>query len=126
MATFPFSFCMGRRVQELGKLWKQMPTYTGPIDDTRELILFFRNEAAKLRNLRKLVISREKTVVQDINGDAIEFPGLTYGSKTLEDLLRDVGVIFTPETLHNPNATRSGVKEFLLTNRWTWGHDRIL
>ncbi len=103
-----------------------MPTYAGPIDDTRELILFFRNEAAKLRNLRKLVITREKTVVQDINGEAIEFPGLTYGSKTLEDLLRDVGVIFTPETLHNPNATRNGEKEFLLTNRWTWGHDRIL
>jgi hypothetical protein len=102
-----------------------MPTYTGPVDDTRALIQFFRNEAAKLRNLRKLVISREKTIVQDVNGDGIEFPGLTYGSATLEELLREVGVIFTPETLHNPNATRSGTKEFLLTNRWTWGHDRI-
>jgi hypothetical protein len=103
-----------------------MATYSGPVDDTRELIQFFRNEAAKLRNLRKLVITREKTVVHDINGDAIEFPGLTYGSATLEELLREVGVIFTPETLHNPNATRSGIKEFLLTNRWTWGHDRVL
>jgi hypothetical protein len=103
-----------------------MRTYTGSVDDARELIQFFRNEAAKLRNLRKVVISREKTVVQDVNGETIEFPGLTYGSATLEELLRELGVIFTPETLHNPNATRSGVKEFPLSNRWTWGHDRVL
>jgi hypothetical protein len=103
-----------------------MPIYPGRLDDSHELIQFFRREAAKLRNLRKVIISREKTVVQDVNGEGIDFPGLTYGSATLEDLLRELGVIFTPETLHNPNATRSGVKEFLLSNRWTWGHDRVL
>jgi hypothetical protein len=72
------------------------------------------------------VVSREKTVVLDVNGDGIEFPGLTYGSPVLEELLRELGVIFTPKTLHNPKATPGGVKEFLLTAKWTWGHDRVL
>jgi hypothetical protein len=103
-----------------------MTVYPGSIEDERELILFFRNEAAKLRNLRKLIITREKTSVLDVNGDAIEFPGLTYGSKVLERLLQEVGVVFTPATLHNADATPTGVKEFRLSVRHTWGHDRVM
>jgi len=61
-----------------------------------------------------------------VNHDAIEFPGLTYGSATLEELLRELGAIFTPQILHNPNATPSGNKEFVLSAKWTWGHDRVL
>src|SRR5262245_10278341 len=103
-----------------------MVTYPGPLEDSHSVILFFRTEAAKLRNLRKLVISPEKTVVLDVNGDGIIFPGLTYGSPTLESLLRELGVIFNPQVLHNPKATPSGLKEFDLSGRWTWGHDRVM
>jgi hypothetical protein len=103
-----------------------MIVYTGPVDQTRDLIQFFRREAARLRNLRTLVVSRDKTVVLDINGDGIEFPGLTYGSATLEELLRELGVAFTPATLRNPDATPDGVKKFRLSARWTWGHDRVM
>ena len=103
-----------------------MIVYTGSLDDSRELIQFFRREAAKLRILRKLIVSRDKTVVRDVNGDGIEFPGLTYGSATLEELLRELEVIFSPQTLHNPNATADGVKEFRLSARWTWGHERVM
>ena len=103
-----------------------MIVYTGSLEDSGAVIQFFRKEAATLRTLRKLIISREKTVVLDVNGDGIEFPGLTYGSATLEALLRELGVIFTPQVLHNPNATPSGVKEFHLSGRWTWGHDRVM
>ena len=103
-----------------------MVLYSGPIDDAHELIQFLRQEERNLRALRKLVISREKTTVLDVNGDGIEFPGLTYGSPTLEELLRELGVIFTPQKLHDPNATPSGVKEFRLSARWTWGHDRVM
>jgi hypothetical protein len=35
-------------------------------------------------------------------------------------------VVFTPAALHNPNATPDGVKEFTLTARHPWGHDRVL
>ena len=103
-----------------------MIVYPGPVEDSHDVIQFFRREADRLRALRKIVISPEKTAVLDVNSDSIEFPGLTYGSLALEDLLRELGVIFTPEKLHNPNATPNGVKEFLITAKWTWGHDRVL
>jgi hypothetical protein len=103
-----------------------MIVYTGPLDDTGALIQFFRRESDGLRSLRKLIVSREKTVVLDINGDGIEFPGLTYGHKALESLLQELGVIFTPATLHNPDATPGGIKEFRLSARHPWGHDRVM
>jgi hypothetical protein len=103
-----------------------MIVYPGPVDDPHEVIQFLRKEADNLRALRKIVISREKTVVLDVNSDGLEFPGLTYGSPTLEELLRELGVIFTPARLHDPKATASGIKEFLITAKWTWGHDRVL
>lgn len=103
-----------------------MIVYSGSVDDAHELIQFFRREVDKLRALRKLVVSKEKTVVWDVNRDGMEFPGLTYGCASLDELLRELGVVFNPETLHNPKATPSGIKEFDLSARWTWGHDRIL
>jgi hypothetical protein len=103
-----------------------MAVYIGSLDDSHELIQFFRREAAKLRNLRKITISLEKTAVRDVNGDEIVFPGLTYGSVVLEELLRELGVIFSPDRLHDPGATPDGVKEFELSARWTWGHDRVM
>ena len=103
-----------------------MIVYSGSLTDRHELIQFFRGHAATLRNLRRLKISTEKTVVLDVNGDGIEFPGLTYGNNVLDELLRELGVVFTPANLHNPKATPSGNKEFDLSGRWTWGHDRVM
>jgi hypothetical protein len=103
-----------------------MTVYLGSIEDSHELIQFFRREAVHLRALRKLIVFPDKTVVRDVNGDGIEFPGLTYGCRTLELVLREVGVVFTPATLHNPNATADGVKEFTLSARNPWGHERVL
>ena len=103
-----------------------MIVYSGSLDDSAELIQFFRREVDKLKALRKLVITGEKTVVSDINKDTMEFPGLTYGCASLDELMRELGVVFNPQTLHNPKATPSGIKEFDLSAKWTWGHDRIL
>jgi hypothetical protein len=103
-----------------------MIVYTGSLEDSHELAQFVRRETTNLRSLRKLVISRDKTIVRDVNGDGMEFPGLTYGLATLEVLLRELGVVFTPQTLHNPNATPGGVKEFDLSARHPWGHERVM
>jgi len=42
-----------------------MIVYGGSIEDSTEVIQFFRREAGKLRALRKLVVNREKTIVWD-------------------------------------------------------------
>ena len=103
-----------------------MVAYTGSVEDSHELIQFLRRETAGLHALRRLRVSREKTVVLDVNGDGVEFPGLTYGCRALEELLRELGVIFSPQTLHNPDATPGGVKEFRLSARWPWGEERVM
>src|SRR5262245_2820764 len=103
-----------------------MIVYGGPIEDSSELIQFFRREVGKLKALRRIVVNSEKTIVWDVNKDGMEFPGLTYGSKSLETLLRELGVVFNAQTLHNPKATPSGVKEFDISAKWTWGHDRVM
>jgi hypothetical protein len=103
-----------------------MIVYTGSLDDAEALVQFVRRETDNMRSLRKLIISPEKTVVRDVNGDTMEFPGLTYGSATLDVLMQELGVIYTPQTLHTPPATPSGVKEFRLSARHPWGHERVM
>jgi hypothetical protein len=103
-----------------------MIVYAGSLDDRHEFVQFLRRETAKLRALRKLIITRQGTTLRDVNKDGIEFPGLTFGSPILEVLLEELGVVFSPQTLHNPAATLSGVKEFDLSARYTWGNDRVM
>jgi hypothetical protein len=100
--------------------------YSGSVEDPQELIRFFRREADNLRAVRKVIIFRDKTRVLDVNKDGIEFPGLTYGSVVLERLLRELGVVFNRQTLHDPGTTGDGGKEFDVSARWTWGHDRVM
>ncbi len=100
-----------------------MIVYTGSIDEGHELIQFFRRESDNLRTLRRVVISPERTRVLDINEDAVEFPGLTYGSDVLELLLKELGVVFNKQSLHaHPDAS----KEFDVSARHTWSHDRVM
>jgi hypothetical protein len=103
-----------------------MIVYPGSVADAHELIQFFRREVGRMKALRRIIINSEKTVLADVNKDTMEFPGLTYGNATLDELLRELGVVFNPQTLHNPKATPSGVKEFDISAKWTWGHDRVM
>jgi len=89
------------------------------------LIQFFRREAPKLRILRKLIVSSDRTLVLDVNRDGIEFPGLSFNSPALERLLQDLGVVFSRDALNVANATPGSVKEFGLGAIWTWGHDSV-
>jgi hypothetical protein len=101
-----------------------MIVYSGSVDDTQALIQFFRREAPKLRILRRLLVSNEKTVVLDVNRDGIEFPGLTFESPALSRLLEDLGVVYSRDCLMDGKAP-NGVKEFSLGAVWCWGHDSV-
>jgi hypothetical protein len=70
-------------------------------------------------------LSRDKTFVLDVNGDAIEFPGLTFDSPGLERLLDDLGVVYSRESLKEASSSPGTVKEFSLGAVWTWGHDSV-
>ena len=96
--------------------------YTGAVDDPHEVIQFLRREGKRLRPLRTLTVSREGTVVRDVNGDGIEFPGLTHGCSVLNRLLQELGIVFPSKILHDSNSTPDGVREFDLSACWTWGH----
>ena len=109
-----------------GRLCYAMIVYNGSVADAPEVIQFFRREVGRLKALRRLVVNSEKTIVFDVNKDGMEFPGMTYGSASLEELMRELGIVFNAKTLHNPKATPSGVKEFDISAKWTWGHDRVL
>src|SRR5678815_2617282 len=101
-----------------------MIVYSGSLDDTDTLIRFFRREAPKLQILRRLLVSKEKTVVLDVNRDGIEFPGLTFDSPGLAKLLDDLGVVYSRDCLADVKAP-NGVKEFSLGAIWCWGHDNV-
>lgn len=102
-----------------------MIVYRGPVEDTHSLIQFFRREAPKLRILRRLIVSREKTVVLDVNGDGIEFPSLTFDSPGLERLLDDLGVVYSRASLKEARSSPGTIMEFGLGAVWTWGHDSV-
>lgn len=101
-----------------------MIVYPGSIEDTHSLIQFFRREAPNLRILRRLIVSKEKTVVLDVNRDGIEFPGLTFDSPALGRLLDDLGVVYSRDYLKESNA-HEGMMEFGLGAVWCWGHDNV-
>ena len=101
-----------------------MVVYSGPLDDMHTLIQFFRREAPKLRVLRRLIVSKDKTVIHDVNRDSIEFPGLTFDSPALPRLLEDLGVVFRRDALHEAKGP-DGVLEYDLGNVWCWGHDNV-
>jgi hypothetical protein len=89
-----------------------MVVYSGPVEDSHQLIQFFRVEARKLRILRKLIVSQDKTVVLDVNRDGIEFPGLTFDSPALVRLCQDLGVVFSQEALDEATSSPGCVLEF--------------
>ena len=102
-----------------------MIVYSGPLEDTHRLIQFFRRQAPNLRILRRLIVTRDKTVVLDVNRDGIEFPGLTFDSPALERLLQDLGVVYSRNSLNEANSTPGSMREFGLGAVWTWGHDSV-
>ena len=92
--------------------------------EVEPVIRFFRRETDRLRSLTKVIISPEKTVVQDINRDTMEFIGLTFGDTALEALLTDLEVAFDLEVLKAAGAEGRTV-EYPLSARYPWAWERV-
>lgn len=73
---------------------------------------------------RRVLITPQGTLLEDMNRRSLYFQGLTYGDPALETLLHLVGVNFDPRTLHDPSTTLTGEKEFRVTAVYPWGYDR--
>jgi hypothetical protein len=87
-------------------------------------IQFLRKEAGRLRFLSKVIVGPEKTTVQDINRDTMEFAGLTFGDPALEALLADLEVVFDAAALRAAGAEGRTI-EFPLSARYPWAWERV-
>lgn len=92
--------------------------------EVEQVVQFFRRESGRLRFLTKVVISPDKTTIQDINRDTMEFVGLTYGDPALEALLADLEVVYDAESLKTA-AAESRTVEYPLSARYPWAWERV-
>ena len=92
--------------------------------EVEPVIRFFRRESSRLRFLTKVIISPEKTVIQDINRDTMEFAGLTFGDPALEALLTDLEVVYDLEVL-KAAAAEGRTVEYPLSARYPWAWERV-
>ena len=94
--------------------------------DASEALAFFMDHRQDMRALRRVIVGPEGTIIQDINGEAMQLDGMTLGKPELEALLIQAGASFIPATLHDPPGGNSGTKEFQITKQDPWGHDRVM
>ena len=92
--------------------------------EVEPVIRFFRRETDRLRSLTKVIISPEKTVIQDINRDTMEFVRLTFGDPALQALLTDLEVVYDLEVLKSA-ATEGRTVEYPLSARYPWAWERV-
>ena len=82
--------------------------------------------AARLERMKQFCIALARDLPKfDHVGHAFEIGG-AFQEVRFEELLRELGIVFNKQTLHNPKATPSGIKEFDISAKWTWGHDRVM
>ncbi len=99
-------------------------TFSGATAD--DVIRFVHDQRLHLKQFRKVVVTREKTRVVDLNRNELEFPGVTYGHELLAAVLQSAGASFDPNTVHTPPPNETGYKEFGCSARYPWAQDRIL
>jgi hypothetical protein len=93
----------------------------GGLDAAFEFLKRARNE---LRQLRKVRAFNDVVRIFDVNNDVFEIRGLGYGNADLVPLLKSIGGVFDPNTIHEP--TTADYKEFKTGRCHPWAEDRIL
>lgn len=90
-----------------------------------ELLRFLRRETPKMSTLRRVLVRPNGSSLLDVNRLALEFPGIGYGHALLSPLLREVGASFDPESAQTPPPNETLTRDFIISARYPWAHDRI-
>lgn len=90
-----------------------------------EIALFIRRRQDHLSLLRRVIVEGDRTRVMDVNRSELVFPGVSFGHPWLETILREAGASFDPATLATPAPTGGGVREFRISAKYPWAHDRV-
>jgi hypothetical protein len=98
-------------------------TFTGA--SATDVARFIRGKLDELSLLRRVIVEADRTRVLDVNRSELVFPGITYGHPLLETILREAGASFDPATLGKPAATPDGTREFRVSAKYPWAHDRV-
>ncbi|MCW5557088.1 MAG: hypothetical protein KIT22_04525 [Verrucomicrobiae bacterium] len=90
-----------------------------------EIAQFIRHRQDQLSLLRRVVVEADCTRVLDVNRSELVFPGVSFGHPWLETILREAGASFDPATLGTPANGPGGVREFRVSAKYPWAHDRV-
>jgi hypothetical protein len=87
-------------------------------------LTFLKRARSELRQLRRVRATRDVVRIFDVNNDVFEIRGLGYADPDLVPILRSIGGVFDPNTIHQP--TTSEFKEFKTGRCHPWAEDRVL
>ncbi|MBL9175123.1 MAG: hypothetical protein JNL10_16410 [Verrucomicrobiales bacterium] len=90
-----------------------------------EIARFIRQRQDDLSLLRRVIVESGRTRVLDVNRSELVFPGISYGHPWLETILKEAGASYDPATLGTPARTPDGTREFRVSAKYPWAHDRV-
>ncbi len=101
------------------------PTVTFDGSTPGEVSKFIRSHVDDLSLIRRVIVDTALTRVLDVNRSELRFPGISYGNPLLPVILKEAGASFDPATLIEPPATEGGQREFRVSAKYPWAHDRV-
>lgn len=91
-----------------------------------EIARFIRHRQDELSLLWRVIVEGDRTRVLDVNRSELVFPGVSFGHPWLETILRETGASFDPATLGTPGTSAAGgAREFRISAKYPWAHDRV-
>jgi len=102
-----------------------MNRFVSESTDPEQVVRQFKQWEPEMRALRRVIITQTETTVEDLNRDRMLFQGVTFGTPALRALFQAIGMQSDPRHLEEPPANQLQ-REFRITARYPWGHDRIL
>ena len=86
---------------------------------------FLRETATLMTLLRWVHVTPTETRVSDVNRAAMVFPGVTFGHPLMETVLKEAGASFDPALLLSPMPPDHPGRDFYISAKYPWAHDRV-